>query len=271
SQLRDDGIKELYYSTAGKTPMDFNAVQLFEIAEYYLSQNDFYKVMTGIVNAPMGIKQNMRGVKFKTDGKFVYNKLSPSTNSMSPAIHSQVKFDIGDNNEVKEVKINSNVNILNPDNDPKNGYRLSYNESDFEVFPIEKYVETFNTQPTSYLPYIISSKVCPASTVSKVKANGDDTYSFEINLSGDYLSFSALYYSYEIKFSSGFEKLPKWDSLKMTVTVDSSFRFVSIGYLEKYKMYVSGLGYMAITDDFIDVFQYDNLPSYQSVCDGEVK
>ncbi len=264
---KEDIEKLVSDAVGGKDIALFSGVELFEIAEYYLQQNDFFKVMTGLVNAPMGIKQNMRGEKLKTEGKFVYNKLSPSTNSMSPPIHSQVRFNL---DNLDEIKINSKLNITNPAEDPKNGYRFTVNESDFQIFNNKQYVEAFNTQPTSYFPYIISSKVCPASTVSKVTKNSDGTYSFDISLSGDLLAFSAFYYSYEIRFSSGFEKLPKWDSLKMTVTVGSDFRFVSIKYLEKYKMYVSGLGYMGVTDDFTETFQYDNLPSYDAVCNGEV-
>ncbi|MDE6583328.1 MAG: hypothetical protein K2K31_01595 [Clostridia bacterium] len=48
SDLRDkpEDIKALYDSSGSKDIRQFTGVELDEIAEYYLSQPDFYKVMT---------------------------------------------------------------------------------------------------------------------------------------------------------------------------------------------------------------------------------
>lgn len=245
--------------SVGKNPMQgFTPVQLYNIAEYKLYKADkYYKLMTGVVNAPMGIKQQMKSEKLFRDGQLIFNKLSPSTSSFSPSICSQLRY----NSLTGEIKIN-----------PKGVFDSStseivgvFGDADFSNYTDEKYKEIFNTNPLNVMPYIISNITCGQKNWSNITANEDGTYSFQISLDGSYLALAALCYSYEIKFSSGMADPPKWVSLSMEVKIDSDFNFVAIDYVESYKMNVSGIGMMQVTDVFHDTFNFVEVPEIEEV------
>lgn len=245
-------------ANSGASATSFSAVELYNIAEYKLYHADkYFKLMTGTVFAPMGIKQPMRGEKLHRDGKLVYNKLSPSSSSLSPSICSRILYDY----ETQITKINPKGTFDKSSSEIKG----VFDDAKFQDYTLEQYKETFNTIPTNVLPYIISSKTCAQKKTSAVTANGDGTFSFRISIDGDYLALSGLYYAYEIKFSSGMQDPPKWVSLTMDVTVDSNFNFSEIKYVEVYKMNVSGIGLMQVTDEFVDHFEFENVPEIEEV------
>ncbi len=255
SSLRDadSTIREWVDRAEGGASVDsFTVVQLYNIAEYKLTHSEdyysgkFYKLMTGVVNAPMGIKQQMRSEKFYDNGTFLYNKLSPSTSSLAPAICSRVVYDK-----------NSGVIKINPKGTFVDGADVItgvFDANNYVDYTMEEYKAIFNTEPSTVMPYIISTITCGQNKVSPVTKNADGTYSFSIAIDGDYLALAALYYSYEIKFSSGMADPPKWVSLNMDITIDENFNFVGIDYTEVYKMNVSGIGMMTVTDEFSDQF-----------------
>lgn len=261
-ELRDkpEVVEALVQRSKKENISNFTGLELFLIAEYNLNNaNEFYKKMTGVVNAPMGIKQNMKGEKLKKNNKLVYNKLSPSTVSLSPSICSRIEYDYN----TKEIRLNPKGTFASTDSENMKGL---FKEEDFQTLTLEKYLENFNTQPTTILSYIVSSITCGQKQISAVTKNDDGTYSFQVSMNGDYLSLAALYYSYEIKFSSGLPKLPQWVSLDMKLTVDSSFNFKTIEYKETYKMFVSDLiGYMPVTDNFVDNFYFTDVPDFEEV------
>lgn len=237
---------------SGESIDSFTVVQLYNIAEYKLTHSEdyysgkFFKLMTGVVNAPMGIKQQMRSEKIYDNGTFLYNKLSPSTSSLAPAICSRVVYDK-----------NSGVIKINPKGTFDEGADVItgiFDKNNYDEYTLEEYKSIFNTEPSTVMPYIISTITCGQNKVSPVTKNADGTYSFSIAIDGDYLALAALYYSYEIKFSSGMADPPKWVSLNMNVTIDENFNFVGIDYTEVYKMNVSGIGMMTVTDEFSDQF-----------------
>lgn len=257
---KESVVLELFERSKKEKVSNFTGLQLFQIAEYKLNHaEEFYKKMTGVVNAPMGIKQDMKGEKLKKNGKLVYNKLSPSSVSMSPSICSRVEYDYATGN----IRVNPKGTFASTDAQNLKG---NFKEEDFQNWSLEQYKETFNTQPTTVLSYIVSSITCGQKLITSVTDNGDGTHSFQISMSGDFLTLAALYYSYEIKFSSGLPKVPKWVSLKMNVTVDSDFNFKTIEYEETYKMFVSDvLGYWAVTDNFVDNFYFVDVPDFEEV------
>lgn len=241
-----------------KSATSFSAIQLYNIAEYKLYHADaYYKLMTGIVNAPMGIKQQMRSEKLHRDGKLVFNKLSPSTSSLSPSVCSQMIYDYS----TQTAKINSKGSFDSKSEEIKGIFKLD----GYKDYTLEEYKEIFLAEPTKVLAYIISSITCGQKQTSPVTDNGDGTYSFSIAIDGDYLALAGLYYAYEIKFSSGMKDPPKWVDLKMDVTIDSSFNFVSIDYVESYKMNVEGIGMMLVTDVFYDTFEFEDIPELSEV------
>lgn len=245
-------------ANSGASVTSFSAVELYNIAEYKLFNADkYYKFMTGTVFAPMGIKQPMIGEKLHRDGKLVYTKLSPSTSSLSPSICSRIIYDY----DTQMIKLNPKGTFDKTTTEIKG----VFDENNFQDYTLEKYKETFNTIPTHVLPYVISSKTCGQNKTSAVSTNDDGTFSFRISIDGDYLALAGLYYAYEIKFSSGMQDPPKWVSLTMDVTVDSNFNFSEIKYVEVYKMNVSGIGLMQVTDEFVDRFDFENVPAIEEV------
>lgn len=243
---------------SGASINSFSVVQLYNIAEYnFRNSNKYFKLMTGIVNAPMGIKQEMRSEKLFRDGVFVYNKLSPSTSSLAPSICSRVIYDTN----ADTIKI-APKGTFDSNSDTIKGV---FDVNSYQDYTMEEYVSIFNASPLNSMPYIISSITLGQNKVSPITENGDGTYTFSIAIDGDYLALAALNYSYEIKFSSGMASPPKWVSLNMIVTIDSDFNFVSIDYNEVYKMNVSGIGMMTVTDEFFDRFYFgDQVPEIDS-------
>ena len=240
-------------ANAGASATSFTAVELYNIAEYNLYHAEKYsKVMTGVVNAPMGIKQQMRSEKFYDNGKLVYNKLSPSTSSLSPSICSQVLYD----SNTQKIKINPKGDF---DKDSEI-IRGVFDKNKYQNYTMEQYKTIFNSVPTKTLSYIVSSITCAQNKLSPVTKNNDGTYTFEISMDGNYLALAGLYYAYEIKFSSGMADYPKWVSLDLKITIDENFDFKTIDYTEVYKMNVSGIGMMQVTDVFVDNFDFVNVP-----------
>ncbi len=240
-------------ANAGASATSFTAVELYNIAEYKLYHAKKYsKIMTGVVNAPMGIKQQMRSEKFYDSGKLVYNKLSPSTSSFSPSICSQVLYD----SNTQKIKINPKGDF------DKNSETIKgiFDKNKYQNYTIEQYKTTFNSVPTKTLSYIVSSITCAQNKLSPVTKNSDGTYTFKISMDGDYLALAGLYYAYEIKFSSGMASYPKWVSLDMKITIDENFNFKTINYTEVYKMNAPVVGMAQVTDVFVDNFDFVNVP-----------
>ena len=144
---------------------------------------------------------------------------------------------------------------------PMKGSFVSGGEVDYTL---EEYETRFLKKPTMTVLYIVSNLVCGGDSrnFAGAKSNGDGTYSFEINLSGAYLYASALYYSKDVEDSSG--SLPIWKDLNIKVTIDSNLRFKQIVYRASYKVKKMGM-LVSITDDFMQRFEYDNVPDIEEV------
>lgn len=257
----EETVLALVEKSKSQKVTSFSGVELWVIAEYnLLHHEEFYKLMTGVVNAPMGIKQQMRSQKLKKDGKLVYNKLSPSTSSLSPSICSRIIYDY-----------NTQDVVVYPTGTFGTGSEITgvFDDNNKQNWTMDQYKQTFNGNPENVLSYIISSKTCPASCVLPVSDNHDGTYSFQIKIEGSNLVLAGMNYAYEIKFSSGMADPPKWVSLQMDVTVDSSFNFKKIEYEESYKMNVPVVGLMQVTDNFVDNFYFSDIPTLDEIL-GEV-
>ena len=263
----NDDVEALVARAKFSSVTSFTPVELYLIAEHNLNNSpEFYKIMTGTVYATLGITQPMKGERLKTNGKLIYNKLSPSTSSFAPAICSRVIYDYATPDEVTVIPTGTFAST-SPD------LIGNFNSADADVYTLDEYRETFNTFPTTVLPYIITSITCAdADNISEVTDNGDDTYSFSISLSGSSLAMAGLYYAYEIRFSSGMSDLPSWTSMTMEVTIDSSFNFVEISYNETYRMNAPAIGMTPVTDEFVDRFYFDEetiQQAYEAI--GEVQ
>jgi len=257
---KEEVVQELVNQSVGKTPDKFNAVQVYNIAEYNLNNSrNFFKLMNGTVHNSMTGAQAMRSEKIRVGDEYCFNKLSPNLSLSLANVCSQVRYDAADG----EIKIAESGTWLSTTGELKASFD---SHADWTK---EKYLQTFNIGPTVVLPYIISSNVCFEENVSAVKSNGDGTYSFDIDLSGDYLTLAASYYTYEIMFSSGLTDAPVWKTLHMTVTVDEKFNFVSIDYKEVYDMSYLGIT-VTVTDTFFDTFEFEDVPEISEIRGSEV-
>lgn len=245
-------------ANSGASVDSFSAIEVFEIAEYKLYQMDkYYKVMFGEVNNSITGKQNQQTIRLFRDGISVVNKISPSK-GIAPEICSQTIYD----KKNDSVKILSGK-VLQGDSIP---YEVEFYESNARVLNTDEYVEEFKTTPDTAIPYIISTLTCGQGIYSEVKKNADDTYSFEITISGDYLAIAGLYYRNEIASSAGsIATFSKWEKLTISVCVDKNFHFKSISYDETYQMKSFGMS-VTVNDKFDDVFYYgDDVPELEEV------
>lgn len=263
-QSEEDILSWVADAKNGKSVQSFSPVQLYNIAEYNLYHADgFYKLMTGNVLANAGIvkvNQQMKSEKLVRDGKLIFNKYSPSTSSMAPAICTRMVYDYNSG----EININKNGTFNDNSSGETKEITATFNDDDFELWSLEKYQDTFFTTPENVMPYIISDQTCAQKKYSPVTDNGDGTYTFTILIDGSYLTAAALCYSYEIAFSSG-RGTPKWVSLSMEVTIDQNFNFVKIEYVENYKVKQEGIGSIPITDTFTDTYRFVDLPTIEEV------
>ena len=257
-QLRekDETVEALHQRSLTSSPENFSALELYLIAEYNLNHaENFYKEMTGTVNA-LVVEQKMKSIKVKNGDILLSNKYSPGSTFVAD-ICTQTIY----NYQTNEISINQGTFV---DTSVEN-MKGNFDPAAAVPYTMEEYKEAFNTTPSSVMSYIISSITCQDENFSAVTKNQDGTYSFSITLEGDRLSLAALYYSYEIKFSSGLAKAPSWVSLKMDVTVDENFNFKTIGYDEVYKMSHPLAGSVTVVDDFDEFYLFENVPSIEEV------
>lgn len=258
----DDEVLSLCnrFSASGNNIMEFNGAELWMIAEKNLLEHqNFCKHMFGKVNSA-GQDLKMRSIKLRKGNTLTYYKYSPSIKAMgivdTPEICSKIIYQYNKPDAIEIVTggifVDKNVEASKLWAEfPMTG----------SIYTQEGYMEVFRTTPkTSVLPYIISEKTCPESSVSEVVDNQDGTYTFEIKLTGESLGKAALYYSNEIRFSGGYS-LPEWHEVKLTVTVSMVNGLLLFRGIESYEYYtvygVPVLGSSPVYDYFTDVFTYD--------------
>lgn len=259
AEFREDSrvIEKLVADSNTKDVMDFSGIELYQIAEYKLNQKSlFLKETIGTVTST-GQKMFMRSQKVKAGEYSTYYKLSPSKTVMgiqTPQVCSKINY----NSKTKKIEIVPNERGVFTNTESSATLDADFSAK-ADVYTEEEYYELFKTSPTTVLNYIVSNKTSQ-NCVSDVRDNGDGTYSFDITYTNkDGVIDAAFFYSYEILFSSGYS-LPYWDSVNITVTINSTFNFKTISYLEKYSVSSSKiplLGKASVVNDVVDTFYYD--------------
>ena len=260
--LRDDEetIKKLYEDAVSGKKTTFSAVELYQIGEYKLKNTERYvKILSGKVTNQF-TPQYMKAIKTSTEDGIYYLKMSPGTAPMAV----KQRYEYAKPNEVYLNETRSNNNITG---DSIETYMVNIPESNAKTISLDEYKSIFNTEPTTPLTYIVSSYTTQEGTYDKdVTLNSDNQYIFNIKMTGEYATYAAFYYSYEIAHFAGFsvptapptqDDLPRWESVEITVTMNSDFTIQSIKYLEKYRVDLI-LNNVAVSDDFTDVFYYDD-------------
>ena len=263
--LRDDEetIKKLYEDAVSGKKTTFSAVELYQIGEYKLKNTERYvKILSGKVTNQFASQspQYMKAIKTSTEDGIYYLKMSPGTAPMAV----KQRYEYAKPNEVYLNETRSNNNITG---DSIETYMVNIPESNAKTISLDEYKSIFNTEPTTPLTYIVSSYTTQEGTYDKdVTLNSDNQYVFNIKMTGEYATYAAFYYSYEIAHFAGFsvptapptqDDLPRWESVEITVTMNSDFTIQSIKYLEKYRVDLI-LNNVAVSDDFTDVFYYDD-------------
>lgn len=260
--LRDDEetIKKLYEDAVSGKKTTFSAVELYQIGEYKLKNTERYvKILSGKVTNRF-TPQYMKAIKTSTEDGIYYLKMSPGTAPMAV----KQRYEYAKPNEVYLNETRSNNNITG---DSIETYMVNIPENNAKTISLDEYKSIFNTEPTTPLTYIVSSYTTQEGTYDKdVTLNSDNQYVFNIKMTGEYATYAAFYYSYEIAHFAGFsvptapptqDDLPRWESVEITVTMNSDFTIQSIKYLEKYRVDLI-LNNVAVSDDFTDVFYYDD-------------
>ena len=223
----------------------FDGVQLFQIAENQLNNSsNFMREMFGITNST-GQIVNLRTQRIRMEDELFFYKLSPAkkvfANLSTPNLCSKFYFNYKNPNKVSLTKGSEKCFL---DTSSKDTLDAILNDVIEQTdYTKKQYVSDFKTMPnTSIMPYIISSKTCPASAASAVLKNEDGTYSFTLNLSGEHLSKAALFYTWETMYTSGYfdyafsvpnerEASPlkknegvSWKQVEIAVTIDENFK-----------------------------------------------
>ena len=254
----------------GEPISNFSAVEVFEIAEYKLLHSDkYYSVICGTQVPLIGGSQYQSKEILWRDGNILINKLSPGSVvvGIDTNIHTQTIY----LTEEDIVTVNKDGVFLT-----QKTYGNAWDMADDEIIPmdglfnlssavsytLEEYFDAYFRTPLSTIPYIISSITCAQGGYTTPTVNADGTYTFEINLSNDYLYAAAIYYSKEIEQDSG--TAPIWNSVNIKVTVDSHFCFKKIVYTENYRVNRTGI-IVSVSKDLVQKFEYDNLPTIEGL------
>lgn len=261
-------FESLYQQSLNGEVEDFDAMQLFQIAQYKLSMVDKFKCVTlGEVNST-GQIVNMKSIKTKDVNSIAYYKMSPSKSVLGIATPEIcAKFDFNTKTQNTNITYGSFVT-----NGPNSADLAAKFNGAGETWTKDKYVAQFKgTADQTLLPYIISSKTCTADNLSTITDNGDGTYSFKITFSGhSVLRDVALCYTEEIKFSCGYQTPSlQWDNVEIDVVIDSNFMFKTIDYYESYTLYSPSIPILkkaGVVDDFSSVYYYGG----DAVLDSEV-
>ncbi len=264
AELRDsdEDVLKLVKKSASSRPDSFSAVELYQIAEYNFKQKDaYYKVTNG--DALSVKKQGLHSEKLLRDGQYIFDNVSPGTIN----VVTRVKHTVGSDIVTRNTK-----GSFAPGTNKTKGV---WDDDDNEIYSVADYTKKFNNHPLNNITYVISSKTCPQGAASKVSKASNGNYTFTIKLSGNYLYYAAIHYSYEIFYTSygiltseAQKKtiLPAWKSMEMVVEVDSNFDFVSIKYDEKYVVNTI-FDWQTVNDVFTERFYFDldKIPTIEEV------
>ena len=272
----DDTVVALYErSKNGAAVSSFTNVELYEIAEYRLKTSaGFYREMHGNVVAKaagINVNQVQSTYRLLKNGVFVVKKVSPSTSSMAPSVAFRLQYDTN----TKQTVVNQTAEFTKKSLPIQAAFDESKNVSYAEEAFIKECYSKADGSPVisslseTLMPYVISSLTCGGNAENfkkSAKANGDGTYSFTLKLDGEYLSFAGMVYDREINYCASVATFAGWKELEMKVTIDSSFNFKEVSYVETYRMKHNSTQVVSVvTNSFVDTFRYDNLPNVEEV------
>ena len=267
ADVRDDEreIENLYNQAISGQKTSFTAVELYQIAEYKLKQRDsFMKVLSGNVESMGLAHQQLRSNKVLYNNQIYYLKMSPSNMSMAPSMAVWINYELGSDTILMNESRNRSDIIGNSPED----FDILLGREGASTWSLDKYRSFFKTDITTPLTYIISEYTTSEGDYStNVTLDENGNYVFEIEMTYRYAAFAALYYSFEITHfldanavpttpPQSSSELPQWESVKITGVVDKDFNFISMDYVEKYRVNQIIQG-ASVTNTLTDTFYYD--------------
>jgi hypothetical protein len=221
-ELRDNEDK-IISQNQGKSIENISPTNSYIIAEHLLSNFDnYYIYVAGSVDAA-GTHQTMYTKKIKNSNDYFVENISKGS----------VIFGIDTNIAERDYYTNSGnekVNIYK-------GKVSSETEGNFNSltssFTFDEWKTKNGTTPLSSLPYIVSSKtVNDNSTLKKITLDDNSTIVYEFALS--LKSTAGLLYGRQIRNLSGLDGLPKFQSINLTIQINTDGSFHKVIVKEVY-------------------------------------
>ena len=215
-----DDISKLNY--VGKTPDQFTAAEVFQIAQSIQLSSDYYKsVGFGVLETSLGVKQTTYTLDEK-QGETVHIAFVSASPYVKVA--QQSFFEVGGD-------------VIMQHGDNKDGTLESVTWKDkYDHYTWEGYKETFGKYANVNASYIVSNKTAIAQSFDGKNGN---IYTFSIELHPVYATLS---YATQIAANLNIEPSAiKFTKLSVTFTVDENFHLLVQDKIEEYTVPMYGM------------------------------
>ena len=237
--LRDD-VKALSQRAEGKSPSQFKAYEIFEIAEYRMfTHGSLLVTSTGGVDTIAS--QTISGVKAYENGTYFKENLSKGIKNVGERTY----YNEGDDFVTKYAASKISSEMVATFKSPSD-------------ISITEYTDTVGVPITSFVGYIVSSKTVLNVNESAQKValeNGATGYQFSLQLNA---ITSVLNYVKQMKDMSQLPNYPAFTDVTLNVIVDEQFRFIQIETLEHYSVNYMGIN-AKCTGTLTEKYEYGNV------------
>ena len=236
AMLRDD-VKTLSQRAEGKSPSQFKAYEIFEIAEYRMFTHGSVLV-TSSGEVDTIASQTISGVKAYENGTYFKENLSKGIKNVGERTY----YNEGDDFVTKYEASKISSQMVGTYKSPKN-------------VMLNDYKNTVGVPVTSFVGYIVSSKTVLNVNDSAKKVsleNGETGYEFSLQLNA---ITSVLNYVKQMKDMSQLPDYPAFTDITLNVIVDEEFRFIQIETLEHYSVNYMGIN-AKCTGTLVEIYEY---------------
>lgn len=236
AMLRDD-VKTLSQRAEGKSPSQFKAYEIFEIAEYRMFTHGSVLV-TSNGEVDTIASQTISGVKAYENGTYFKENLSKGIKNVGERTY----YNEGDDFVTKYEASKISSQMVGTYKSPKN-------------VMLNDYKNTVGVPVTSFVGYIVSSKTVLNVNDSAKKVsleNGETGYEFSLQLNA---ITSVLNYVKQMKSLSQLPDYPAFTDITLNVIVDEEFRFIQIETLEHYSVNYMGIN-AKCTGTLVEIYEY---------------
>ena len=236
AMLRDD-VKTLSQRAEGKSPSQFKAYEIFEIAEYRMFTHGSVLV-TSSGEVDTIASQTISGVKAYENGTYFKENLSKGIKNVGERTY----YNEGDDFVTKYEASKISSQMVGTYKSPKN-------------VSLTEFTDTSGVPITSFVGYIVSSKtVLNANDSAKKVTLEDGTTGYEFSLQLNAVT-SVLNYVKQMKSLSQLPDYPAFTDITLNVIVDEEFRLIQIETLENYSVNYMGIN-AKCTGTLVEIYEY---------------